>query len=180
MLFPLNKNIGKVEFEQKVSWSCKLVLYETKHVTLSYKCYQFSFNPTNCKVCLDPYFLHWEVKGGECPVLQNMIMTSQTTTIPNSTTWEPTDLEGLPWRKILIIVCSFSPALLCKTTQTRRDDFMSTLCARFCSIYPEQAFFGSPCADTLIYPHVITAYHKNKSQEAKQLSQYLAIWLHLL
>lgn len=28
----------------------------------------FSFNPTNCEVCFYPYFLPWEVKGGECPI----------------------------------------------------------------------------------------------------------------
>lgn len=61
---------------------------------------------------------------------------------------------------------------------------MNTVCARFCSLYPEQfsiIFLAGPMlSDTLTYPYSITAYHKNKSQEAKQLSQYLAIWIHLL
>lgn len=61
---------------------------------------------------------------------------------------------------------------------------MNTACARFVpstqNSSPSFFLAGSMLFDTLTYPYSITAYHKNKSQEAKQLSQYLAIWIHLL
>lgn len=181
MFFSLNKNIWKVEAEEEVSCSCKRLLYEIEHVILSNKCYQFSFNPTNCEVCLDPYFLHWEVKRGECPMLQNMIITSQTTTIVNNlgTNW-----FGKALLKESFDDCMFSPPLLCKEETTLLVEDMSTVCAWFCPLYPEEFsvifLVAAMLSDTLTYPHIITAYHKNKSQEENQLSQNLAIWLHLL